>query len=95
MLWMVTATSLAGLILGLRFRWPALFAASVLLAICGALLGPFSGWAFAEVVKILAVTIIALQFGYGGGVALAWLVTRQRPAVDSERPAQPVRAAQR
>jgi hypothetical protein len=59
--------------LGLRFRTPALLAASFLLACGNLLFGSFSGWPFGATAGQLAGLLVTLQICYGLGV---WLSTR-------------------
>jgi hypothetical protein len=66
------ALALVGLVLGLRFRFPAVLAGSCLLACSIAIFASFSGWSIGKTVGWLAGLLFTLQIGYGLGL---WLST--------------------
>ena len=75
MLWLYVAAGGLGLLLGLCFRVPAVVAASAVLALASATVGPLlAGWSVWTVLAAALGGVFALQCGYFAGLLLmcAW-----------------------
>jgi len=88
MLWTFAAAGLIGLVLGLRFRAPAVIAASGIVVVGGVAVAPLSGLPFWTALAALLGTLCALQSGYIVGLMLWSVVSRARraPAGTDEHP---------
>jgi uncharacterized membrane protein YedE/YeeE len=72
------AVAATGLLLGLRFRFPALLAASYLLACAAGVIGVLSGWPFVTTFGRLAALLVTLQICFVLGLWLNGLIGRRR-----------------
>ncbi|GGH13176.1 hypothetical protein GCM10007036_11570 [Alsobacter metallidurans] len=74
----VIVTGLAGLVLGFRFRAPALLMATGLVLAAAVAVGLVSRWPSSKTVLFAVVAVIVLQFSFGVGVSLVvWLDARR------------------
>lgn len=71
MFWILLGTSVIGLILGLRFRAPAVGAASALVAIAATGYGWLRELGVGEVAVTVLAVLVALQLAYFAGVLLS------------------------
>jgi hypothetical protein len=84
------AVALAGLLLGMRFRVPALLAASALLVGAVVVAGVTSGRAFSTIAGRAAALTIELQLCYAAGLFMATVLCRStRPAPGGGTPGDP------
>ncbi|PSC03998.1 hypothetical protein SLNSH_16335 [Alsobacter soli] len=87
MTWALCAIGLSGLLLGTRFRAPALIVASAL-ALFGLLAtGLALEWPASRIVIRVVAGVAALQAGFGLGVLLTWRAAQRRQEAASH-PAQ-------
>ena len=78
MLWMLLASAISGLLLGLRFRVPALGAAAALMVLINIVAALTSGWSTGFVVFSVLVSLVALSCSYLIGLGLAFSWSRYR-----------------
>jgi hypothetical protein len=77
--WSIAAVSATGLLIGLRFRAPALIAATaVTLVACAFAFGADGVVGLRDIVSVLAI-VLALQFAYLAGLFLAVVWSRSTP----------------
>jgi hypothetical protein len=69
--WCLVAAAFAGLLLGLRFRVPALLAATALVIGITAVAGGLAGVPRQQLLLSLLASVLSLQGAYLGGVLLA------------------------
>lgn len=78
MLWAYAAAGGLGLLLGLRYRVPAVVLASAAVALASVFVAPFAGWSLWATVVTAFVGVLALQCGYVAGLGLACAAARAR-----------------
>lgn len=93
MLWLIASSAIAGFLIGLRYRVPAVVAAAAVLAIAVAVGGAILKLGFPATLGLVALAILCLQSGYLGGALLAgrWqgvksLAACSPPAAERDRP---------
>lgn len=78
MLWFFVMAAGFGLLLGLIFRVTAVIAASIVLALASAVLGPaLGGWSVWQTIGATFGGVFALQGGYTAGLFLMMLIMSQ------------------
>ena len=76
MLWAYASASGLGLLLGLRYRAPAVIAGSVVLTLLGAPVCRLAGWSTWTAVAAAFSSVLALQCGYLAGLLLTCVASR-------------------
>jgi hypothetical protein len=76
----------SGFLLGLRYRPPALVAASALAAVIGPIIAHLTGASLWIVLLASVGAVVALQCGYLGGSLLNFSITRSNPGSDVNTP---------
>jgi hypothetical protein len=77
-LWVLLASAISGLLLGLRFRVPALAAAAVLMVIVNILVALISDWPAGLAVFAALASLVVLSCSYFISLVLAFLWSRHR-----------------
>ena len=78
MLWMLLASAISGLLLGLRFRVPALGVAAALMVLINIVAALISGWSAGFAGFSVLASLVALSCSYLIGLVLAFLWSRHR-----------------
>jgi hypothetical protein len=73
-----------GFLLALRFRVPALVAASAVAIVLGPVIAHLTGAPSWAVLSAPLVVLVALQCGYLGGLLLTYTLTRAEPRLDED-----------
>jgi len=76
MLWWYVSAAGLGLMFGLRFRVPAVIAASAVLVVTGVAAGPLLGWSLGSALVAAFGAAFVLQCGYFAGLLLMCAFTR-------------------
>jgi hypothetical protein len=72
------AVAATGLLLGLRFSFPAVLTASYLFACAAGVIGALSGWSFVTIFGRLAALLVTLQICFVLGLWLSGLIGWRR-----------------
>jgi hypothetical protein len=67
---LLAVSAILGLVLGLRFSWPAILGLGLVLAIISATILRNAGWGFLEGIAIIVVCLTVNQVGYLIGMRL-------------------------
>jgi hypothetical protein len=67
---LLAVSAILGLVLGLRFSWPAILGSGLVLAIISATILQKAGWGFLEGIAIILVCLTVNQVAYLIGVRL-------------------------
>jgi hypothetical protein len=67
---LLAVSAILGLVLGLRFSWPAILGSGLVLAIISATILQKAGWGFLEGIAIIVVCLTVNQVAYLIGVRL-------------------------
>jgi hypothetical protein len=78
--WSLVAAAVAGILLGLRFRVPALLAATALLVVFTAVASGLAGLSVRPLLVAVGLSVLTLQAAYLAGLLLStlWRRTRSR-----------------
>ncbi len=78
MLWAYAVAGGLGLVLGLRYRVPAVLVASAAYTLASITVAPFAGWSLWATLAVVFGGAFALQCGYLVGLGLVCVATRAR-----------------